>query len=600
MRRLEKSRLRRHEHPGLVLSTAILTLLFLALSSVAHAQSESEQPETPAEEFFAVFDVNIVNIDVWVNDKSGNPTADMGVDDFEVYRDGKPVKITNFYAVADGRRNIAPAAAEAALEPTVEGADDELLSAPPDLSEPAPPETDPEHRLWMIVYIDNYNIDPIERNRVLPAVQQFLMRNIRGDDQAMVVGYNRSLEVLQPFTNDTSLLASAVEQFRSHAGQAPIRQRELLQTLQRIDDADSSGQAMLYARLYADEQLNSISFTTDALERLLETLGGLPGRKALVHVSSGVPMNAGEAAFQAVATKFGASEAFSEIPRHSTARDFERIDRQANAHRVAFYTVDAGGLRGLQFGNAEFGGFVNPKMRRMLDSVVHENLQSPLRLMALETGGRAILNVNRILPALEKAALDFRTFYSLGISASGEKSGSYHKIKVKLRGPHKGLQLRYRGGYRSKDAETRVREQLLSALLYAHEDNPLAVEVDWGRPAPYGKEGNYILPIQLKVPLHDTVLLPTRPGKHEARLQLYVAAVGEDGTPSAIDTVPFGVRLADENVAAALGESLVHTHKLLISPGRKKVGIAVLDLFGQQASVITGFLDIGPRGKPSG
>ena len=95
-------------------------------------------------------------------------------------------------------------------------------------------------------------------------------------------------------------------------------------------------------------------------------------------------------------------------------------------------------------------------------------------------------------------------------------------------------------------------------------------------------------------PSHFMLLLPTQPGKHEARLRLYVAAVEEGGSISEVDTAPFGVRLADEHVAAAKKESLLHAHQLLLSPGRKNVGVAILDLFSRETSVVTRSLQVGP------
>jgi hypothetical protein len=137
-------------------------------------------------------------------------------------------------------------------------------------------------------------------------------------------------------------------------------------------------------------------------------------------------MMAGEEMFHAVAEKFGVTTPYAEIPRHSLSREFEAVGRLANAHRVSLYTLDAGGLRGMEFGNAEYAGFVNPRLRSTLDSVVPENMQAPLRLLALETGGRSILNRNEILPALNEVGLDFTSFYSLGIASSGTDSGRYH------------------------------------------------------------------------------------------------------------------------------------------------------------------------------
>jgi len=572
------------------LGSIIILCLFLVLGREPGAAQTTSAESELSEPFMEIVDVEIINIDTWVTDRNGDPVGGLEKDDFLVYRDGQPVEVTNFYAVSGGRPT----------PPSLTGAEalDDPVRAPiPRLSVPESTIA-PEHGLWLIAYVDNYNIHPIERNRILPDLERFLRRSLDAGAQVMIVSYNRSLDVRQPFTDQRSDIAIALAEIKKDAGQAVIRRREQADTLRQIDDADSPDQALLRARFYAEQLMNDVDFTVEALGRLIDTLGGLPGRKALVHVSSGIPMLAGEEMFHAVAEKFNVSEPYSQIPRHDTTRKFESLDRRANAHRVSFYTLDAGGMRGFQFGAAEYGGFVNTKLRSVLDSVVPENLQAPLRLMAQETGGRAILNRNEVLPALEEVGRDFRFFYSLGISSIDTDSGRYHEIEVKLRERVKGMTVRHRAGYRSKSLKNRVRESLKSALLYAHQENPLEIEVLWGFAEPQGDRGGYILPIQLSVPLRDLALLPVGTGRHEARLELFVGAVGMDGRASDIDVTPFGIRLLDEHVEAAKNESLVHRHKLRLKRGRHKVGVAILDVFGRQSSVVTGIVQIGPPDEP--
>jgi len=574
-----------------------LLLLFVCVltwlgggAAIAQSERSPSADEAQPEEFFEVIDVDLVNIDVWVTDRNGNPIGGLTKEDFIVLRDKKPIEISNFYAVADGRDVTSRTASvlEQPSEPLETST--ETLVAQELLAEE---EVAPEHRLWLIVYIDNYNLDPIERDRVLPGVREFLARTLKGDDRAMVVSFDRGLEVLQPFTRAGSNLFSALDDVRGVTGHEGLRRRQQAETLQRIDRARTQSQALGWALQYAEEQLDNIRRTTEAMERMIESLAGLPGRKAFVHVSSGVPMLAGEEMFHAVGEKFNSSEAYAEIPRYAASRDFERLNQHANAHRVSFYTLDAGGMRGLHFSGAEYAGFINPRLRTTLDSIVPENLQSSLRFMAEETGGQAIVNRNEVMPALQKAALDFRSFYSLGITSAGEDSGSYHEIQVKLSTPNRKLRVRHRGGYRSKNTDARVRETLRSALLYSHQANPLGIDVTWGVPERQSGSSDYILPIQLRIPMNDIVLLPVGGGRHETRLRLFVGAAGKDGELSQIDDAPLGLRIADENVEAAKGEALIHGHRLRLGPGRKKVGIALVDLFGHEVSVVTSFQQIG-------
>ena len=547
------------------------------------AQSQQQEESTSAEQAFVeIVDVDVVNVDVWVTDAEGKPVNGLKREDFEVLQDGEPVQVTNFYAVESG----APVSPDTSVtEPAVAAAETILPAAKPALS--------PKHQLWVIVFVDNLNIDPTERNRVLPELDRFLLRVLDEGGQAMLVTYDRFLEVQQPFTDQPGLMADAVRGLKDDAGLRAIRRREQMEVLRLIDDADSVNQAMPHAVRYAEELRNEVDFTVDALGRLLDSLAGLPGRKALVHVSSGVSMAAGEEMFHVIADRFGVTQPYSEIPRHDVSRRFEAVARQANAHRVAFYTLDAGGLRGVEFGSAEYGGFVNMDIRRTLDSVVPENLQAPLRLLAGETGGRAIVNRNDVMPALEEVVQDLGSFYSLGITSPDSDSARYHKLRVRLREPQRGVQLRHRGGYRTKSRQTRIEETLRSALLYSHQSNPLDVEVAWGDQQPHGQDDLYLQPIRLSVPLSGVALLPTGEGQHEARMRLFVAAADERGDLSEIDDVPFGVRVAEEYAEAAAGESLLHQHKLLLPVGRQRVGIAVLDELGGRYSVLTGIVEVG-------
>ena len=447
---------------------------------------------------------------MFVTDKTGEPITGLTRDDFVVLSDGRPTEVTNFYVVENGRERANDADAANVAAPAPEREPSLALS----------PEVESEHRLWMIVYIDNYNINSIERNRVFPAVRHFLGTSLRPGDKAMLVTYNRKLEVREPFTDRMSVLQDALDELEDDSGFAAVRRRELMSTLKRIDEANSPSAALLYARNYAEEQMNGVQYTTDALERLINSLGGLPGRKALVHVSSGIPMLAGEAAFEAIGEKFGSSDAYAEIPRHDTSRSFERINRHANAHRVAFYTVDAGGLRGLEFGNAEYGGFVNPKLRRLLDSVVPG--KPPVAVALHGAGNRR--------PGDRQSERDPAGARRGGgrlqnVLFPGHLLDRYRKRQVPqdrgqapratqgrtLTPPRRLPQQEHR---HPRAGEPALRPALLSRVQSGQRES------DLGAPRkPHGEDGHYLLPIQLHIPLRDVVLLPTATGQHELRLR---------------------------------------------------------------------------------
>src|SRR6185312_14519195 len=111
----------------------------------------------------------------------------------QISEDGKPVAITDFYAVDAGKTNApdASAVAPAAGEPVAS-------ELPPD-----------DQRLHLVIYIDNFNLRPFNRNRVLRDVRAFLSQKVHKGDSVMLVSYDRELHVRRTFTTDAQAIAAA-------------------------------------------------------------------------------------------------------------------------------------------------------------------------------------------------------------------------------------------------------------------------------------------------------------------------------------------------------------------------------------------------------
>jgi hypothetical protein len=58
------------------------------------ARPEAPSPQ-PAPRFSETIEVNVVDLDVYVEDKSGVPVTDLELDDFQVIENGKKVKLGN-------------------------------------------------------------------------------------------------------------------------------------------------------------------------------------------------------------------------------------------------------------------------------------------------------------------------------------------------------------------------------------------------------------------------------------------------------------------------------------------------------------------------
>ncbi|HVR96568.1 MAG TPA: VWA domain-containing protein [Thermoanaerobaculia bacterium] len=545
-------------------------------------QDKGTQPGTQQaaqeELFIDTVNVSVVNVDVYVTDKKGNRINDLKQGDFEIYEDNRPMAVTNFYAVKDGKAVATADAPETAPEGATPIAALDQVAVPED------------QKLSLVVYIDNFNIRPFNRNRVMRELRVFLNNKLTKGDQVMLVSYDRSTHIRRPFTSDPDRISAGLMELEKVTGHAVHYDSDRKDALRNIEDAQSANEAMKYARSYAESLYNDLSFTINAIKDLVNSLAGMPGRKAILYVSDGVPMMAGQDIFYAVQNKFGQetgslTEAFS----YDASRRFTELTSQANANRVTFYPIDAAGLRVFGSISAENQG---PGQGIMIDSIEISNLQSTLQMMAEKTGGMAVINSNSAMPMLERIAQDFNTYYSLGYSPPHFGDGRYHKVEVKVKGK-KGLVVRHREGYRDKTAETRMSDGTLAALKFPFEENPLDIELEFG-PATQRQDGYYLQEVNVRIPIGKLALVP-RDKSQEARVRLFLAAMDGDGDTSEVQQQVVPISVPEVEVATAVGKHYVYSVSLLMRPGQHKVGIGVRDDMSGQSSFLSRVVVVGQR-----
>ena len=76
-----------------------MRMLPLALLAAAVASAAAAQNVGPLPPLTAQVEVHVVNVDVSVTDRSGNPVLGLNKDDFEIFEDGRPQKVSNFSVV---------------------------------------------------------------------------------------------------------------------------------------------------------------------------------------------------------------------------------------------------------------------------------------------------------------------------------------------------------------------------------------------------------------------------------------------------------------------------------------------------------------------
>lgn len=212
-------------------------------------------------------------------------------------------------------------------------------------------------------------------------------------------------------------------------------------------------------------------------------------------------------------------------------------------------------------------------------------------LLADGTGGQAAIGTANFAGALEKVAQDLTTYYSLGYSPVHAEDGRYHEIEVRVK--KKGLKVRHRQGYRSRTLETRLSDGTTAALLYGASVNPLRADIAFGTPETDGK-GNYLLPVEVKIPIGEMTLLPT--GQvHQARMRVAMAVQDRDGDTSPPSQEAFPVRVANDKVDQAKGDYFTYTAKLMMRGGLHQVAVGVTDEIGGTSSFLRRSVQLGQR-----
>ena len=107
----------------------------------------------------------------------------------------------------------------------------------------------------------------------------------------------------RPFTSDPILISNALYSLEKHTGGRVQTDSEAKDLLAEIDRARDPYQMQGRIRLYAENVFNDLQFTLDALKEMVMSLAGIPGRKAILYVSEGLPMRAGEEFFYAADDK---------------------------------------------------------------------------------------------------------------------------------------------------------------------------------------------------------------------------------------------------------------------------------------------------------
>jgi VWFA-related protein len=447
-----------------MMRTPILTLVLaaaLAAPLVAQSQpapSPAPSPESPPGSTPSFpSKVEVVNVDVVVVDKKGNPVTDLTKEDFRLYDEGQAQTITSFEAVK------APS------------------SSPPPVpaASPAPPPPPPKistnvgasqrsARTFSIVF-DDIHLTAAQAHRAKIAIAEFLKNGTRDGDivtlaatgggawwnARMPQGREELITLLKRLDgrlipdvgNDRVTDYEAMRIILFSDSQVAERVTRRFQTYGATmardgGNADSglglSTDPIVRARAqevyFRAVSRNRISL--ELMDRMLKSLASTRGRKAMVLVSQGFVYD-------------------------PSLVEFKEVVQAARRSNVAVYFLDTRGLGGFP---VELGAEFGPSLdEHDIGFALTENLEASggAESVAIDSGGFVVSNNNDLLGGIERIAAESSNYYLLGFNPSDtRRDGKFRKLSVKVE--RKGVQVRARKGYYAP-SDTKLAEKKTEA-----------------------------------------------------------------------------------------------------------------------------------------
>ena len=326
-------------------------------------------------------------------------------------------------------------------------------------------------------------------------------------------------------------------------------------------------------RLERTKQQRAIAALTRSFADLAKTMGGLYGRKYVVLFSEGFDSsvyqgsaNVDDQLAMAADSANGAIWGVDSEERYGstkTATDLEKMLEEFRRADCVIQTVDIGGLR--ERGGAEtqwVGG------------------RDSLFMIADGTGGELYENFNDLSAAMGQMLKRTSVTYLLAFQPEGlPRDGSYHRLRVEVKGAAKGTRVVHRPGYYAPRpfGEQSATERMLQTarqVVGGQENGAIPTSV-LAAPFPTGatpEDNQAYVPVLVEV--DGPALLAGHPAGKPLAAEIYVYAMDQNGTVVDYVTQSLGLDLA--KVEPALRQSgLKFFGHLDLAPGDYSVRVLV-------------------------
>jgi VWFA-related protein len=429
----------------------------------------------------------IVEASVSAFDKKGRPVTDLTREDFEIYDNGRKLKLRSFGAANPASTSLPPSAVQQT----------EYTNRPEVTNTNTEPGGKAPIGSTTVVFFDATSLHFDDLTHAREQVLKILGTLPASEPVGLYVRIGFGFRVLLEATTDRAILTSALHEWKpdardlARAREAEVRNRQQLDSLRNPNSVNftyaSVGSPGGGPMIDMDPKLYNLGEdpTREALSVLVAVathMGAVPGHKNLVWIASDNVL--------ADWTDQSADGDAGRMSPGSTGAYSIRTQEALNNAHVSLYPFDASQLEtdatdaslqneGVQLDASvkdNFPGFKAPPGGRTMTQLRTQThtVQIALQQLAQSTGGRAYGRSSNVVANLNRVIEDSKAIYLLSFAPDTQPDDKYHQLKIAVPG-RRDITLRYRTGYLYSKEPATLKERFAQVLWQPFDSSEIAI-----------------------------------------------------------------------------------------------------------------------------
>src|SRR5271165_345962 len=529
----------------------------------------------------------LVQVSVVAIDNHGNPVTGLTKDDFTVSDQGAPQTVSVFTSATP-----APATPPFSFPPNV-------FTNRYDLKGQDPGSV-------TIILFDALNTSAEDQAYARKQILKFL-QSMKPQDHIALYALTTKLLILHDFTQDSAALVNAVGRFTPKESAAfDASNAGMVDAIFSLSDSGTQLQSSSLTAIHeiaAQATENRVISTANAISAIANHVSSVPGRKSLVWVSGGFPLQisvnhigVGGSDTTSFINTSSANDAKS-AGKQVSVPDIKPAIRALNRSNISIYPVDVHAVE-LAMGMGPHDRLPATTLPQQGFFARRDRIES-FTTLADRTGGVAFYGNNDILDGIRRAFDDGRFAYTIGFYPDHNTwDGNFREVKIKVKTP--GVQLRYRKGYFAvpelADSETPVKAALQDAAFSPLESTNLGMIV---AAKSVGQAADRKL--ELRIALDPKQLLLETSGDHrKGAIDMMFVQTSSTGDVQSAEKQHFDVSLDDQQFTFMSTAGMILLRHVTVSPQSTDLRVILRDAAsGALGSVAIPTKSLFPAAVPS-